>query len=226
MNYIFDSISDQFQSTLLKYFVGNRAQEAIKDSQVPLPVFIALPELGRSGKTFKSYYQIERILQALSIEDEQHRPSDWKRVAKMARWLQANYTHTPMLQAHYQTILQALERTLSHSMNTTRQISVNALGELGNSSTFTLLLQCLENHSEPAYDVAHQMLKALERLAKNQQMNVTKELLTESFSRIEQNYPALIEEIANTHIRIQNSIEDIHTLNQVGRGDSQPSGNH
>src|SRR5581483_1392536 len=43
------------KSTLLKYFVGSRAREAMKDEHAPLPVFIALPELGRSGKTIKSF---------------------------------------------------------------------------------------------------------------------------------------------------------------------------
>lgn len=155
----------------------------------------------------QSYYRSERILQALNIEDEQHRPSDWKRVVNMAHWLQANYTRTQTLQTHYQAILQALERTLDHKIDSARQAIVNALGELGNGSTFALLLQRLENHIEPTYDVAHLMLKALERLAEYQQTNITKEQLRESFSRIQQHYPALVEEIARTQERIQDAIE-------------------
>ena len=155
----------------------------------------------------QSYYRIERILQALSVEDEQHRPSDWKRVAKMARWLQANYARTPMLQTYYQAILLALEQALDHKLDAARQATVNALGELGNSSTFALLLERLENHIEPAYDVASLMLRALERLAERQQVNTTKEWLIETFSRIQQNYPALVEEAARTQMRIQNCME-------------------
>lgn len=156
----------------------------------------------------ESYYRIERILQALSIEDEQQRPSDYKRVAKMARWLQANYAHTPTLQPHYQAILQALEQALDHKLDAVRQATSNALGELGNSSAFALLLQRLEDHLEPAYDVASLMLRALERLAEHRQVNITKERLIEAFLRIQQNYPALIEETAMTQVRIQNCMEN------------------
>ncbi|MGH2638730.1 MAG: hypothetical protein ACRDF4_05530, partial [Rhabdochlamydiaceae bacterium] len=73
----------------------------------------------------QNYYRIERILQTLSIEDEQHRPSDWKRVANMARWLQTNYAQTPTLQSHYQAILQALAQTLNHTIGSARQATVN-----------------------------------------------------------------------------------------------------
>jgi HEAT repeat protein/GTPase SAR1 family protein len=155
----------------------------------------------------QSYYRIERILQALSIEDEQRRPSDWKRVAKMARWLQANYADTPTLQTQYQTILLALERALDHKLDAARQATVNALGELGNSSTFALLLERLEDHIEPAYDVASLILQALERLAEHQQVNITKERLIEAFSQFQQNYPALVEEAARTQMIIQTCME-------------------
>lgn len=77
----------------------------------------------------QSYYRSERILQVLNIEDEQHRPSDWKRIVNMASWLQTNYPHTPTLQTHKQNILQALERTLDHKIDSARQVIVNALGE-------------------------------------------------------------------------------------------------
>ncbi len=153
----------------------------------------------------QGYYQIERILQALSIEDEQHRPSDWKRVANMAHWLQANYVHTSTLQVHYQAILHALERALDHKMGSARLAIVNTLGEPGNSSIFTFLLQCLEKHIEPAYDVADLMLRALERLAERQQVNITKEQLLYSFSQIQQHYPALIEEMTSIQVKIQMS---------------------
>ncbi len=155
----------------------------------------------------QSYYRSERILQALNIEDEQHRPSDWKRVVNMAHWLQANYTRTPSLQTDYQAILQALEQTLDHKIDLARQAIVNVVGELGNSSTFALLLQRLENHIEPTYGIAHLMLKALERLAEYQQTSITKERLRESFSRIQQHYPALVEEIARTQERIEDAME-------------------
>lgn len=155
----------------------------------------------------QSYYRSERILQVLNIEDEQHRPSDWKRIVNMASWLQTNYMHTPTLQTHKQDILQALERTLDHKIDSARQAIVNALGELGNSSTFTFLLQRLANHIEPAYDVAQLMLKALERLAERQQTNITTGQFNEVFSRIQQHYPALGDEIARTQEKIQNSMK-------------------
>lgn len=112
-----------------------------------------------------------------------------------------------MLQTYYQAILLALEQALDHKLDAARQATVNALGELGNSSTFALLLERLENHIEPAYDVASLMLRALERLAERQQVNTTKEWLIETFSRIQQNYPALVEEVARTQMRIQNCME-------------------
>jgi hypothetical protein len=154
----------------------------------------------------KSYYQIERILQALRLEDEQHRPSDWRQIVKMARWLQTNYKHTQELHAHYQVILQALERTLNHA-SSARRVTVEALGELGNSATFTLLLLRLENHVERTYDVAHRMLVALEQLAQRQQMDITQEQFITSCSTIQQNYPALGEELARIQARIQMFME-------------------
>lgn len=165
----------------------------------------ALRLMGQEGAfDEQSYFRIERIQQALNIEDEQHRPSDWKRVVKMAQWLQANYAHTPLLQKHHQAVLMALEQALDHKLDGARQATVNALGELGNSSTFALLLHRLEEHIEPAYDVASLMLRALEQLAEHQRVNITKEGLIESFLRIQQNYPALIEEATRTQARIQN----------------------
>jgi HEAT repeat protein len=169
----------------------------------------ALLQMGQKS-TFdeQSYYQIERILNALRVEDDQHRPSDWKRVANIARWLQANYAHTPALHTHYQTILQALkEVSLEHTIDTARQATVNALGILGDSSTFVFLLQCLEKHTEPVYDVANLMLKALERLVDRQQINIAKDKFIDAFSHIEQNYPALMEEITRAQMRIQILIE-------------------
>jgi hypothetical protein len=154
----------------------------------------------------QSYYRSERILQVLNIEDEQHRPSDWRRVVNMAHWLQTNYRRTPPLQPHYLAIVQALERTLDHKIDGARQAIVNALGELGNASTFALLLQRLEDHIEPSYDVAHLMLRALERLAAHRQTSITKERLRESLARIEQHYPALVEEIARSQERIENDL--------------------
>lgn len=175
----------------------------------------ALHLMGQRSKfDEQNYYRFERILQALSIEDEQHRPSDWKRVANMARWLQSNYVHMPTLQKHYQAILDALTRTLDHTIGSARQAAVSALGVLGDTSTFTLLLHCLEKHTEPAYDVAQFMLRALERLAEHQHTDITHERLRESFARIEQNYPALGDEIARAQMRIQQSMETVKLLGE------------
>lgn len=151
----------------------------------------------------ESYYQIDRIVSALRVEDEQHRPSDWRQVTKMARWLQTNYQQAQALQAHYPAILQALTRALDHPIGSARQVVADALGELGSSSTFALLLQRLEDHTEQAYDVAHHMLVALERLAERQQVDITQEQLTASCSKIQQHYPALEEELTRTQGRIQ-----------------------
>lgn len=155
----------------------------------------------------QSYYQIERILQALHIEDEQHRLSDWKRIVTMAHWLETNYTHTPALQPHYQTILQALTALLSHSVDSARQAAVSALGKLGDHSTFLFLLQSLQERGEPDYAVASFMLRALEQLAVRQQINITQTQFLESIERIKQHYPALEDEIARTQMRIQVRIE-------------------
>ncbi len=157
----------------------------------------------------QDYYQLERVLQSLSIEDEQHRPSDWRRVTKMARWLQENYIDTQSLQRSYSTILQALEGTLDHAVGSARQVGADVLGDLGNNATFVLLLQRLEDHTEPAYDVANSMLASLERLAKRQQMDVTQERLTEAFLKIHKNYPALEEELARTQMKMQMIMENI-----------------
>lgn len=157
----------------------------------------------------QSYYQIERIVQALTLEDEQHRPSDWRRVVKMAHWLQTNYQRTQALHVHYLAILRALEQTLDHVMSSARQVTVSALGELGNSSTFTLLLGRLENHAEQAYDVAHLMLEALERLVLRQQVDITREQWGQSCTTIQHHYPALGEEIARTQMHVQIILEEI-----------------
>lgn len=156
----------------------------------------------------QSYYQIERILRAFSVEDEQHRPSDWKLIANMSRWLQANYAQTPSLHPHYQVILQALKAvSLEHAIDTARQATVDTLGIVGDNSIFAFLLQCLENHTEPVYDVVHLMLKALEHLAGHQQANVTEDRFIEAFEQIEHNYPALSEEIKSVQMSIQMYME-------------------
>jgi HEAT repeat protein len=63
------------KTTLLKYLVSNRAQKALADPIAPLPIFITLPDLARSGKTLKEY--LTSVVQDMMV-DERYAQELWR----------------------------------------------------------------------------------------------------------------------------------------------------
>lgn len=55
------------KTTLLKSLLGAEAQQAQNDPDAPLPIFIALPDLARSGATLE--YYLSGLVQAFDLED-------------------------------------------------------------------------------------------------------------------------------------------------------------
>ncbi len=166
----------------------------------------ALQQL-RQEKT-DSDFELDDILTALSLEDEEGRPSDWKHASEMATWLQKNGSENQLAQTNRTVIIAALEVVLDHLHDPVRQSSAGALGELGNDRTFNLLIGRLKDSLEPSHIVTRQLLSSLVRLAERGEIN--SELIIETiearFSDIRLHYPALIEEINTSELKIKNSL--------------------
>jgi hypothetical protein len=158
----------------------------------------ALRKLGQeeeSGATLG--YQLEHILAALRLEDEEGRPSDWRLVAKMATWLRRCGAENQLVQAHLGSIVSALEAGLNHMHDGAREPVAEALGELGGTQTFDLVSKRLAEGIEPSQRVVTEMLSALVRLRERGLVNpaMTLPAVQERFSRIRLQYPAQAEKI-------------------------------
>jgi hypothetical protein len=161
------------------------------------------------------HYRREEILTALSLVDEEGRPSDWSLVARMATWLQHSGSHDQLVQTYLADIVSALEQALGHMHDGARKPVTIALGELGNFQTFEALAKRLAERIEPSYDVAREMLSSLTRLAERGQIDVTaREWIIETFSSIRLTYPALEEAIKETELRIREYLEEKGMLHE------------
>jgi GTPase SAR1 family protein len=52
------------KTTLLRFLIGQRAQQALKDYSAYIPIFISLPDLARSGRTIREYliYAVQEMM--------------------------------------------------------------------------------------------------------------------------------------------------------------------
>jgi hypothetical protein len=163
----------------------------------------ALQDLGQEDGASPSY-QLEHILAALRLVDEEGRPSDWSLLADMAVWLRNCGSENQLVQATLPRIISALEAALDHMHNGARKPVAAALGELGSAQTFDLLSKRLAEGVEPSQGVVLEILSALVRLAERGQVDpaMTVEAVQERFSRIRLQHSALAEVIRDIGPRI------------------------
>ena len=65
------------KTTVLKYLIGNQAQKAKVDPTASLPIFVALPDLARSGKTLKEH--LLSLVQDIMVDDR-YAEALWKAI--------------------------------------------------------------------------------------------------------------------------------------------------
>ena len=165
----------------------------------------ALQKLGQEEESGASPgYQPEHILAALSLVDEEGRPSDWRLVKDMADWLRSCGSEDQLVQANLVRIISALEAALDHMHDDARKPVAAALGELGTAQTFDLLSKRLAEGVEPSQSVVTEILSALVRLAEREQVDpaMTVGAIQARFSRIWPQYSALARVIRDVEPKI------------------------
>ncbi len=149
-------------------------------------------------------YDLETVKEYLTVTDKEGRRADWKRIEDTANWLRHNGLQDEKLQKHLHEIIIALEIILSsHEIDDARKAVALALGELGNTQTFAILIQRLEKREEQSLETATAMLFSLSRLIDRSQVDpLFEKRITESFKMIQDGYSQLEREIKDVEYRV------------------------